>query len=283
MKFIFVGGCGRSGTSLVQKLLVSHSKIIGGPEFDHTKDIFQVYKNMVSDFSLERQSFFYSKEMVDKNFRNFYQGFFQELLLKNKDAIYISEKTPINIDVIEDLLEVIPESKFINVVRDGRDVVLSHFNVKKRSKNKGIKIDRKKWTTSAISMLWNRSINSYFNAIKKSDFQARIFTVKFEDLVKKPQKVLLELFSFLNLSFEDKILFPEQINPQETGAIIDGIWYTEEMYIQKFNAQRIGKWETELNLQDKITANIFMSNNLSKLGYEVNQFALKLNQLLYFV
>ena len=45
-KFICVGGCGRSGTTLVQKILLNHPQISGGPEFGYTAQIMDLYATM---------------------------------------------------------------------------------------------------------------------------------------------------------------------------------------------------------------------------------------------
>ncbi len=91
IKFIFVGGCGRSGTTLVQKLLVSHSKIQGGREFGYSIDIFKLYKRMKDEFYLDipplRGAFYYTtKEKLVNQYKSFYESFFEESFFKNKEA-----------------------------------------------------------------------------------------------------------------------------------------------------------------------------------------------------
>ena len=45
-KFIFVGGAGRSGTTMVQNVLDSHPDIIGGPQFRNIPDIIDLRKKL---------------------------------------------------------------------------------------------------------------------------------------------------------------------------------------------------------------------------------------------
>ena len=134
MKFLFIGGAGRSGTSMVQDLMCKHPSINGGPEFNFTKGIMNLHRGMRTPFFLDRNKQYYTESFLDESFQSFYEGFFHGL---DRDATgYISEKTPDNIDVIEDLLRLFPDSKFVFVYRDGRDVVLSNRKVAKRAAGK---------------------------------------------------------------------------------------------------------------------------------------------------
>jgi hypothetical protein len=267
MKFIFVGGCGRSGTSLVQKILSSHSKITGGPEFDHTRDIFLLYKKMASDDYLKRQSFFYSANDLKKKYRNFYESFFEDAFYTKKNAIYLSEKTPVNIAVADVLLDIFPEAVFISVIRDGRDVLASHKDVKKRAINRGFK--GIEWTPIGISNLWNFTMNKHFQLLNTPSLSKRIYVIKFENLVINPSKELSRLFGFLDIDLEKELLHPENITKVDTEKLIDDIWYTPEMYRQKFNSKKIGRWRTDLNFFDKLISNTMISKNLKEAKYDV--------------
>lgn len=267
MRCIFIGGCGRSGTSLVQKILAAHSKIIGGPEFDHTKDIFQLYGRMTASGSLQRQAFFYDKEYLDQAFNNFYATLLKPVFRKKPEARYVSEKTPANICVADTLLEVFPDSFFVNVVRDGRDVLVSHRDVKHRHRNgafRGIE-----WTTLGIANVWNFSISKYRTIVGRHEFDNRVYTVRFEELVRNPEKALTGLFALLELKMEEKLLRPEELASESSLKLLDDIWYTREMYNQKLDPQKIGRWKKELPPVQKKMANLLMANNLSYLGYEV--------------
>jgi len=107
MKFVFIGGCGRSGSSLLQDLLCRHPEIAGGPEFNFTAKILQLHGNMQKPFYLKRNEEFYIQEELDSRVQEFYRSFFQRIQNEKPEANWISEKTPDNIDVSTELLHTI--------------------------------------------------------------------------------------------------------------------------------------------------------------------------------
>jgi protein-tyrosine sulfotransferase len=272
-KFIFVGGCGRSGTTLVQKILAAHSKIVGGPEFDHAKDLFKAYQAMSSPDHLIRQSFYYDKNTLINSFQSFYKSFFSKLLTKKEKITYISEKTPTNIDVADSLLEVFPDAVFINVFRDGRDVMISHIDVKNRYALQGLPVRPEDYGVRRISSIWNASIDKFLKMSQHPYFSRRFFSIRYEELVANPNSVLPKLFDFLQLEIEPQLFSPETFTAQQAGVDIDNIWYTQEMYHQGFNTSKIGRWQKELSMMDRVLCNILMADNLMNLDYDVESYA----------
>jgi hypothetical protein len=272
-RFIFIGGCGRSGTTLVQKILSAHSKIIGGPEFDHAKELFHLYQNMTTPVSLMRQSFYYDKNTLRQSFHSFYKSFFMKLLTKKESIIYISEKTPTNIDVADLFLEVFPDAVFINIFRDGRDVMVSHIDVRNRYALQGTPVRPEDYGVRRISSIWNASIDKFFHVLQHPYYSRRFFSIRYEELVSNPNSVLPKLFEFLHLELETHLFSPENITAQQTGVVIDEVWYTQEMYHQSFNTSKIGRWRKELSMMDRVLCNILMAENLMKLGYELESYS----------
>ncbi|HEY4797652.1 MAG TPA: sulfotransferase [Bacteroidia bacterium] len=268
MKFIFVGGCGRSGTTPVQKILSSHSRIVGGPEFDFTIDIMNLYDKMNSPFFLNRQKFFYNKDFLSGNIRSFYSSFFEMAFRRKPGAEFVSEKTPVNINVAETLLMLFPDSYFVNVIRDGRDVLVSHFEVNRRYKQKAQDMG-KGFSTQSICSIWNSAIDKYFSLKNNEMLSGRVFSVCYEQLVRNPNEEIKKLTAFLGLEFEAEMLHPEKILAQTNKIEMDDIWYTREQYEQPLNASKIGRWKKELTFIQRIEANHLMKENLRRLGYPV--------------
>jgi len=63
---VFVGGCPRSGTTLVQLMLDSHPDVCGGPEFDRVPDIVALRDRLRASVDSGRISVYRSKEDVDR-------------------------------------------------------------------------------------------------------------------------------------------------------------------------------------------------------------------------
>lgn len=119
------------------------------------------------------------------------------------------EKTPQNVFYIGEILREFPECRIINMVRDPRDVLLSQ---KKKWKMRGMGAlyntrfeTFRLWANYhplVISRLWNSSIQAY---LKYAD-DARISSVRFEDLVASPEKTVGGICDFLGLEYDPGML-----------------------------------------------------------------------------
>jgi len=276
LKYIFIGGCGRSGTTLVQKLLVLHSKITGNGEFDFLPHLMQVHAQMIEPTYLKRQSFFYSKEQLEAHWNEF----IKVLLTSNIDTNqfeYISEKTPNNIFCAEQLLELIPDSKFVYVYRDGRDVISSFKQVKKRAGEKGEQLQNsiKDW-----ALMWNNASHNYLQLKKNRKFDNRHIGIRYEDLVNDPKNSLLLLMDFLELPFEEHQLIHGTANKDPLSLKLDEVWYTSKMYNQDINTANIAKWKKDLTWSQKLAYQTIMAVRLKEYNYPVSSFYIKLHNLI---
>ena len=294
MRLIFVGGCERSGTSLVQKILTSHSRIAGGPEFVFTGRVADLYHRMAARYPGQyatRIEAFYDADQLAATFRSFYESFYCKLFEQKKGALYFSEKTPSNIFAAPRLLRIFPDSLFIHVIRDGRGVLSSHRDVRKRFeaarptgghlREQGeVVYNRGTFRTWRICSRWNRAAEAHFELMADADMSRRCIGVKYEDLLVEPERVLAELFRFLSLDLEGAALAPESISAAQAGIPIDGFWYTEEMYNRGFDLRRIDRWKRCLPPATRVLGSVLMATNLHRLSYPVAGGYLRANSAL---
>jgi len=276
--FIFIGGAGRSGTSLVQKLLLSNLEISGGPEFYFTKPIFELLANMQSELQTGVVHESFDTQKLRRHFIDFYSFFLEPY--QESDTRYISEKTPSNLEVARTLLHTFPKSTFIHVFRDGRAVVNSHLKVKKRAKQSGKYYhDIGLWKTSKYWIRYMALADEL-----KAEFPDRFLEVQYEELIEEPIPTLSPIFDHLTLKMNPELKDPASIELKgnKKDAHINDIWYTREMYSKGYDTSRKEGWRKESSYWSQLVLNGHLFEGLRSKGYEVSSAYQPLNQLIYF-
>ncbi|MEQ9409405.1 MAG: sulfotransferase [Fuerstiella sp.] len=284
-RFLFVGGSARSGTTLIQKMLCAHTQVCGGPEFDHAVPAMQLFARMTSKLQLERQKFYYTESEVTARFREFYASLFDGLVSRHPGVTYVSEKTPANIAAAADLLKLFPDAFYINVVRDGRDVVLSHQKVLKRFRQQHGKKGKKWWheySVRDVSRKWNADISRYLEMMATPSISSRVLNVRYEDVVTRPKDVLEPLLERLGLPMQEQLLQPESVAKEQLGYTVnvDGVWYTDGMFSQSLNSLSVSGWQQNLSLPKRLLANFMQCRNLQTMGYPVAPWMIRLRHLI---
>ena len=142
-----------------------------------------------------------------------------------KDALYFGDSTPVNMMHADQIHKLLPEARFINVIRDGRDVAVS--------------ISKERWGPNdpyeALSWWANRVYRSAV-ALRKVD-PACVLQFRITDLiVHEREKSYAELLNFLKLE-ESEVLnqyFAEQVTPEKLHG---GRWRSEVTDSGRFNAK----------------------------------------------
>lgn len=203
---IIIGGCPRSGTTLLRTLFGAHSHVHAGPELKVIADIviaaqhsWQKWKSVLVDVH----------NISGKDFMQDYGRVIVELLFRYAGDKRPCEKTPTNVYVFPLLQIMVPEAKLVHVVRDPRDVVSSLLNMKWTEPD-GAAVE---YTTDidAACATWCDAIDAALAAPFRID-------VRYEDLCRYPRRTMERLQLFVDLPQEDLVSGrSERVSPLPPG------------------------------------------------------------------
>jgi hypothetical protein len=267
-RYIFVGGAPRSGTTLLQNMLDSHPEIIGGPEFLHLPDIIRLRQSMqpnlskgwLDEYCTSNEADAYIKQLIDN---------FLLPIARNKEVSFISEKTPANISVFSDLAVMYPDAFFIHILRDPRAVVASMLKVGRRARKKGIQTQSFTRNTIHAANFLKKCYAE--GAAFQSGNDSRLLTIKYEDLVKNPEALTHRICTFLELSWDSRMLRPDKYEHSGEEAITNDIWYSKEEYKRRPTGAAIDKWKNDLSFAQRSLLYYFFRSNqtLRSHGYQL--------------
>ncbi len=213
---LFLVGCARSGTKLLQSLLAAHPEILSFPE-SHFFRYLIPYASWRKRLGLARPKIrrhlenFYDEIECGENMRanpgllTLRMKSYAQLFVKTLDNKAASlgvrcwlEKTPLHLHKIATIERYVPDVKFLHIVRDGRDVVASMHKV-----------------THEHPDVWNgvRSIETCLNRWIGDIETTCSYTgephhevVRYRDVATDPDQTLRQLCAALGVQYTSKMI-----------------------------------------------------------------------------
>jgi hypothetical protein len=185
---IFIVGCQRSGTTVLRLILDSHSHISCGPE---TRFLADMERIVTKDWT-RLSRFGFDQEAWLERMATFFGGIHHDYAIGRGKQRW-ADKTPLYALHMDFVARLFPDAQFVHVIRDARDVAVSH---RKR-------FGYRSCVTSAIK--WPR----YIAAARASAADlapGQYYEVRYERLVSDPETTLRGLLEFLGEDWEPQIL-----------------------------------------------------------------------------
>ncbi|RMZ97045.1 hypothetical protein BpHYR1_044289 [Brachionus plicatilis] len=183
---ILVGGYMSSGTSLIRSILDVHPECKCGPEikisFESLKLVESLNETKINQEKMEKAMGIFSYFTYMTNVEPTY---------------HICNKEPGNLRFISYFKRVFPRSKFLMVVRDGREAAYSWINRNGMGKNFKIFF--------SVLKAWNKFNNQAYNQCIETglDYCKIIY---YNKLVTNAEEEIGEMAKFLNLKWTDRFL-----------------------------------------------------------------------------
>ena len=193
-QIIFIVGMPRSGTTLLEQIISSHSKIISlGEPLHFPKSIKKFYPESATD--LFEESF---EDLKIKNVKNFIEHINDLYKFKIDTNIAVTDKLPFNFIFIGLINFFIPNAKIIHITRSPQDTCLSVYKNYFQGEHIGFAYDQKE-----IANYYNH----YLNLMKFwRENQFNFYEIKYENLVTDLENEVKKIFNFINIDFEEKCL-----------------------------------------------------------------------------
>ena len=250
---IVVGGCPRSGTTLLQMMLKVHDDIDGPyrevclfedcEKLAKLATVFELDETTVAALAAESQGD-----------ATAFAASILETYRSNKGIRRVVLKAPKAIFLFRRLARFFPEMRFIHVIRDGRDASISmqsYFH----------KQSGKTFPFSYGAKTWAASMNE---AAVLRESTLNYTEVRYEDLITGPEETMTALFEFLGEPGVDiqKVLdFSQHIDAGEIETHRDSV-------SRPLNSAALDRWKTELTEDDAAVFSRFAGKELVTMGYD---------------
>jgi hypothetical protein len=197
----------------------------------------------------ERKAF---RKHLDENLPGLIRDFYVKL---HPNIRYWGDKNPFyggDIGRLRTTAEYFPDTKFINIVRDGRDVVASLMNKKWP--------DGRAWADfETAHQVWNSNVKNgleFASEAKKKNH----YVIKYEDLIKDDLGETKKIFKFLGVSW-NKSVEKYCEGQMKERTLVSGP--TREIK----GDVSISVWAKTLNKKQQADSMKLLKENMEKLGY----------------
>lgn len=277
--YVFTGGCPRSGTTLLQRMLDHHPSLAMAndthfipkclPKAAGHNDVrlasavvecvrgYPRFKRLGLPSSVVDRAAEQSKTYVE-----FVSRIYTEFGAAHGKRL-AGEKTPDYIRHIPLLDALFPWARFLHVIRDGRDVALSARSwATKRGRRRGPSRSEL-WDEEPIAVLalwWSRFVvKGRKNGAEVSG--GRYLEVRFEALAAEPRQTLEGVLSFLGLPFaEEALLYHRGRTRPKAGRSAKNAWLPPTPGLRD--------WRTQMPSRDVELFEALAGDLLDELGYE---------------
>jgi len=260
---IVLGGCGRSGTTLLRMMLDSHRRICCGPE----SSVFR--RRALNPESLAERFGFPPAEVqaiYDRaRSRPQFIDEFAALCLHKTGKARWAEKTPRNISRIAEIFRCFPEARFVHVLRDGRDVACSLRTHPRHRVENGKLIPLDTWKPIAgCARRWRDDIEGS----RPFWGDPRFHTVRYEDLALDPRPVLEKLMNFLGEPWDEAMLAHAG-----TGSPFRDVtrFAQNPEALAAVSTASLSRWKRDLDARDRRIFKRIAGKLLIELGYARDQ------------
>ncbi len=193
----FMVGFPRSGTTLLDTILRSHSSI----EVIEEKPLVE---RLVKNLDLLSQNNFKNLEKISgqqiNNIKDIYLKDLNTNISKKNDEKVLIDKLPLNLIYIGEILKVFPNAKFIFSLRHPCDCVLSCFMQNFKMNNAMANF----LTIEDSANLYNSTMKLWETYL--SNFNINYIEVKYEDLVDNFNETIFSVLNFLKLPWDESVL-----------------------------------------------------------------------------
>lgn len=278
VKPIFLLSLPRSGSTLAQRMLATHEEIATTAE----PTILLPYLYMLRDRGMYAEyGHYHALEAIEDFYRSLpggkeeYLSELRRLVLRlyasaaPGDARYFLDKTPRYSLVVEDVMNLFPEGKFIFLWRNPLAVVASAMA---SFPPKG------EWNLYRAERLLFGGLGNLIEAYRRNSTE--VHAVRYEDLVARPAEELAGIFSYLELPFDRAVL--ERFNETELrGRFKDPIGTKQYDMVSQ---EPLEKWKQTLgNPIRKAWSRRYLrwigAERLAVMGYALNELLAELDSV----
>jgi len=247
--YVFIVGCPRSGTTLLQRMLNAHPRIAVMPEapwiprfFDKRRGVTQegfVTPELLpcllaaSEFaglhldSGQLEVLLVTGESV--SYSVYVSGIF-DLYGKTQGKVLVGNKTPGFVRRLRTLHTLWPAARFVHLIRDGRDVYLSTRNRFLKDPKPGVFDSWKDDPATTAALWWELNVRAGREA-GDSLGPKLYYEIRYESLMRNAAEECMALCTFLGLEYHEAVLrFNEgQPTKRTRRPITSGLrdWRTE--------------------------------------------------------
>lgn len=265
-QYLFIIGAPRSGTTWIQLMLGAHTAVCTTVEltlFIYTNRWLFRWNKEAADIREDRWHIGLPMIWTEEEFYGFLHEFlgraYNKVLANNPQATHILDKHPTNAAFVEEIDALMPNARFIHIIRDGRDVAASMVAAKQQ-------MGFGTGTVAESAAAWKEHVEW---GLKASQFDGRYLEIRYEEMTEEPEQTLRTTFDFCNLVASDEEIAAivekhtfEKLKKERLSPV-DNVALPQNFY----RKGKIGSWRQDFTPAERYFFDEVAGDLLVELGY----------------